>query len=97
MATNFSLKLDDTLKKQSFDVIQSFGMTPAQFMRLILKQVADTGSLPLSFDSPNQTPITPNQVTAQAIRQGREDYKAGRLQILGVDEAIDTIKAIANG
>ena len=70
MTTNFNLRLDENLKAQAFGVIESFGMTPSQFMRLILKQVADTGSLPLSFEK-RTTAITPNELTAQAIRQGR--------------------------
>ncbi|ELA09335.1 RelB-like antitoxin of toxin-antitoxin module [Moraxella macacae 0408225] len=49
MNTNFNLRLDKQLKAQSFSVIESFGMTPSQFMRLILKQVADTGSLPFNL------------------------------------------------
>lgn len=76
MNTNFNLRLDESLKNQAFGVIESFGMTPSQFMRLVLKQVADTGSLPLSFEKRTGA-IIPNELTAQAIRQGRLDYRAG--------------------
>lgn len=76
MNTNFNLRLNEQLKAQSFGVIESFGLTPSQFMRLILKQVADTGSLPLSFER-RTSAIIPNDLTAQEIRQGRLDYQAG--------------------
>lgn len=88
MSTNFNLRLDEQLKQQSFSVIEGFGMTPSQFMRLILKQVADTGSLPLSFE---KRTITPNEFTAQAIQQGRSDYQAGNLTGYQADELTNAL------
>lgn len=96
MTTNFNLRLDENLKAQSFSVIESFGMTPSQFMRLVLKQVADTGSLPLSFEK-RTTAITPNELTAQAIRQGRADYQAGVLEKFEADDVIDKLQELARG
>lgn len=55
MDKNFTVRLDEQLKTQSFHIIESFGMTPSQFIRLVLKQVADTGSLPLSFEKRSHT------------------------------------------
>lgn len=94
MASNFNLRLDETLKAQSFSVIESFGLTPSQFMRLVLKQVADTGSLPLSFEKRTQA-IIPNDLTAQAIRQGRLDYQAGVLEKFQADDALNAIQELA--
>lgn len=77
MATTFNLRLDEQLKAQSFDVIESFGLTPSQFMRLVLKQVADTGSLPLSFDRRVQSH---SQLTPQAqerLRQSQQEFANG--------------------
>lgn len=96
MTTNFNLRLDEQLKSQSFRVIEGFGMTPSQFMRLVLKQVADTGSLPLSFEK-RTTAVIPNEFTAQAIRQGRLDYELGKLDKLAPDEAIQALQGIARG
>lgn len=96
MTTNFNLRLDENLKAQSFGVIESFGMTPSQFMRLVLKQVADTGSLPLSFEK-RTTAIVPNELTAQTIRQGRADYQAGVLEKFEPDDAIDKLQELARG
>lgn len=98
MSTNFNLRLDEQLKAQSFGVIESFGMTPSQFMRLVLKQVADTGSLPLSFEKRVQTQaIEPNEFTALAITQGREDYRAGKLDRFAPDEAVNALQELSRG
>lgn len=96
MATNFNLRLDEQLKAQSFGVIESFGMTPSQFMRLILKQVADTGSLPLSFERRTGA-VIPNELTAQAIRQGRLDYQAGVLDRFEPENAIEAVQELSRG
>lgn len=96
MDKNFNLRLDETLKAQSFEVIESFGMTPSQFMRLILKQVADTGSLPLSFERRARV-VIPNEQTAQAIRQGRADYQVGKLDRFEPDHAIEAIQELSRG
>lgn len=96
MNTNFNLRLDEQLKSQSFDVIESFGLTPSQFMRLILKQVADTGSLPLSFEKRTGA-VIPNDLTAQAIRQGRLDYQAGVLDRFEPENALQAIQELSRG
>lgn len=96
MNTNFNLRLDENLKAQSFGVIESFGLTPSQFMRLILKQVADTGSLPLSFERRTGA-IIPNELTAQAIRQGRLDYQAGVLDKFEPENALQALQELSRG
>lgn len=96
MNTNFNLRLDEQLKAQSFGVIESFGLTPSQFMRLILKQVADTGSLPLSFER-RTSAIIPNDLTAQEIRQGRLDYQAGVLDRFEPENALRAIQELSRG
>ncbi len=96
MNTNFNLRLDENLKAQSFGVIESFGLTPSQFMRLILKQVADTGSFPLWFERGTEA-VVPIELTAQAIRQGRLDYQAGVLDRFEPTDAIEAIQALSRG
>lgn len=94
MNSNFNLRLDEQLKADAFGVIESFGMTPSQFMRLVLKQVADTGSLPLSFEK-RQKSSMPNELTIEAIKQGRADHQAGQLERLSADTALATIRELA--
>lgn len=48
--TNYNLRIDKALRDKSFAVIESFGLSPAQAIRLFLKQTAETDSIPLSFD-----------------------------------------------
>ena len=48
--TNYNVRLDQDLKDRAFSVIESYGLTPSQAIRLFLNQVADTNAVPLSFD-----------------------------------------------
>ena len=48
--TNYNIRLDQDLKDRSFSVLESYGLTPSQAIRLFLNQVADTNAVPLSFD-----------------------------------------------
>ena len=48
--TNYNIRLDQDLKDRSFSVLESYGLTPSQAIRLFLNQVADTNAIPLSFD-----------------------------------------------
>ena len=45
-----NIRLDQDLKDRSFSVLESYGLTPSQAIRLFLNQVADTNAIPLSFD-----------------------------------------------
>lgn len=55
MAT-LNIRLDDELKAQSFAVIERFGMTPSQAIKLFLTQIANTDTIPLSFDYKKNEP-----------------------------------------
>lgn len=48
--TNYNVRLDRDLKDRAFSVIESYGLTPSQAIRLFLNQIADTNEVPLSFD-----------------------------------------------
>lgn len=48
--SSINIRLDDTLKNDAFAVINSYGLTPSQTIRLFLKQIADTGNIPLNFE-----------------------------------------------
>ena len=47
--TNYNIRLDEALKNQAFSVIEGYGLTPAQAIKLFLHQVAETGCIPLDF------------------------------------------------
>ena len=48
--TNYNVRLDQDLKDRAFSVIESYGLTPSQAIRLFLNQIANTNTVPLSFD-----------------------------------------------
>ncbi|MBR1819577.1 MAG: type II toxin-antitoxin system RelB/DinJ family antitoxin, partial [Neisseriaceae bacterium] len=49
---------------KAFPIIEKYGLTPAQAIKLFLKQVADRKILPLSF---NYQADEPNEETKQAM------------------------------
>ncbi|MBP3195175.1 MAG: type II toxin-antitoxin system RelB/DinJ family antitoxin [Cardiobacteriaceae bacterium] len=38
------------MKNKAFPIIESYGLTPAQVIKLLFRQIAETRVLPLSFD-----------------------------------------------
>lgn len=49
MSINFNIRMDESLKERAFPIIESYGLTPAQAVKLFLNQIADTQALPLSL------------------------------------------------
>lgn len=48
--TNYNIRLDQELRDHAFAVFESYGLTPSQAIKLFLTQVAETNTVPLSFD-----------------------------------------------
>ena len=61
---SYSIRIDDELKEKAFPIIEKYGLTPPQAIKLFLKQIAETYSLPLSF---NYQAAEPNKETQQAM------------------------------
>ena len=58
--TNYNIRLDQELKDKAFSVLEGYGLTPSQAIKLFLHQVAETNSIPLAFDyhvNPNNSLI----------------------------------------
>lgn len=71
---NYNIRLDEELKAKSFAVIERFGLSPAQAIRLFLKQTAETNKIPLTFDY--EPELTPNTGTLESIAQMQNgDYQ----------------------
>ena len=49
-STNYNIRLDQELKDKAFSVLEGYGLTPSQAIKLFLHQVAETNSIPLTFD-----------------------------------------------
>ena len=47
---NYNIRLEQELKDSAFSVFESYGLTPSQAIKLFLSQVAQTNTVPLSFD-----------------------------------------------
>ena len=48
--TNYNIRLEKELKDSAFAVLESYGLTPSQAIKLFLTQVAQTNTVPLSFE-----------------------------------------------
>lgn len=70
--SNYNIRLDQELKKRAFSVLESYGLTPSQAIKLFLNQVAETNTVPLSFDY--QT--VPNVITKESDKPlGTDSFK----------------------
>ncbi|MGP9599815.1 type II toxin-antitoxin system RelB/DinJ family antitoxin [Psychrobacter sp. AOP42-A1-21] len=43
--TNYNIRLDQELKDKAFSVLEGYGLTPSQAIKLFLHQVAETNML----------------------------------------------------
>ena len=77
MAVNYSVRLDEDLKNQAFSVIEEYGLTPAQVIKMFFRQIAETRAIPVSLHYKSNEP---NEETQRAIREAEEDFAAGRLK-----------------
>ena len=66
MTVNYSIRLDENLKKQSFAVIKEYGLTPAQVIKMFFRQIAETRAIPVSLKYKSNEP---NEETKQAMRE----------------------------
>lgn len=89
--TSYNIRLDESLKNKAFSVFESYGLTPAQAIKLFLNQVAETNTIPLSFEYHKENiEKIPNQTTLDAI------YEACNNDLKRYDNLSDMIKDIEN-
>lgn len=82
--TSYTFRLDADLKAQAFEVFKNYGLNPAQALKMFLRQVADTKTIPVQLD------YQPNTETAEAI----EELVSGKgTKIDSIEELIAQIKA----
>lgn len=95
--TNFNIRLDDSLKARSFPVFEQYGITPSQAFKLFLNQVAETKSIPLSFDYyKNQTDTKDYQLSKKGqalLAESVKDLENGDFDTY--DNLDDALKAMA--
>ena len=77
MSVNYSVRLDENLKNQAFSVIEEYGLTPAQVIKMFFRQIAETRAIPVSLRYKSNEP---NEEKQRAIREAEDDFAAGRLK-----------------
>lgn len=48
--SNFNMRLDNDLRNSAYPVLEKYGLTPSQAVKMFFNQIAQTGKVPLSFD-----------------------------------------------
>lgn len=69
-SSNFNMRLDDDLRASVYPILEQYGLTPSQAVRMFLNQIARTGKVPLTFDWAEPEP---NSTTLAAV----EEFKNG--------------------
>lgn len=90
---NYNIRMDENLKERAFPVIESYGLTPAQAIKLFLTQIADTNTVPISFDYHAKLP---NLATQKILEQAKIEFGSGQ-RYSTVDEAIKAMQGIVDG
>lgn len=86
---NFNIRMDESLKERAFPVIESYGLTPAQAVKLFFNQIATTQTIPLSFEH-NANRI-PNAVTRKAIEDAEAEFETAE-RYKTVEEAMTAMQ-----
>lgn len=74
---NYNIRIDQDLRDRAFSVFDSYGLSPSQAIKLFLNQVADTQSVPLSFN--HNAGRIPNALTRQALEEAIENRQNNTL------------------
>lgn len=76
-AVNFNMRLDSELKEQATVVLENYGLSVPQALKLFLNQVVKTNSVPLTFDWGKNATTEPvfnyDLVRMQSKMQGLEN------------------------
>ncbi len=77
MGTNtmYQFRLDAEEKEQAFAVFQQLGIKLAQAMRLFLRQVTATQSIPFELKVPNQTTLQAMEEANEIIQQKKARFQ----------------------
>ena len=87
---NFTIRMNESLKEQAFPIIERYGLTPAQAVKLFFNQIIRTQSIPLSFEDNH----TPNAVTRKAIEDAEKEFATAQ-RYKTVEDALKAMQEIA--
>lgn len=91
--TNYNIRIEQDLRDRAFSVLENYGLAPAQAIKLFLKQVADTQTVPLSFNH-HQNSNIPNAITRKAIEEAEADFATAE-RYKTIEEAIAAMQELA--
>ena len=76
--TNFNMRLDDNLRGRAYPVLEQYGLTPSQAVRMFFNQIAQTGKVPLSFDWADNQNLTPK--ARERLQQTQAEFAKGECE-----------------
>jgi addiction module RelB/DinJ family antitoxin len=86
MTVSYNIRLDETLKNEAFEVFKSYGITPAQAIKMFLKLTAETKTIPIDFT------YQANPTTLEAVRELRagkgKSYDSLDAMLADIDEKV---------
>ena len=94
MSINFNIRMDESLKERAFPIIESYGLTPAQAVKLFLNQIADTQALPLSLAY--KAGKIPNAVTTRALEEAIAERNNPTAPAYTLAEAMQAMQELAS-
>ena len=75
-SVSYQIRLSDDEKTAAFSVFRELGITPAQAMRLFLRQVVETRSIPFPIKTANSCPVhdahVPNEQLSQDLLKSEQ-------------------------
>ncbi|MGL5402441.1 MAG: type II toxin-antitoxin system RelB/DinJ family antitoxin, partial [Acinetobacter sp.] len=75
VAINYNIRIEQKLRDEAFAVLDSYGLSPSQAIKLFLNQVAKTRSVPLTFDYQKDYNLSTNGEAL--LRQTIKEFENG--------------------
>ena len=93
-AVTYNIRLDQELRDEAFEVLDSYGLTPSQAIKLFLKQVAKTRTVPLTFDYQKDYQLSPQG--ENLLRQTVQEFENGEFETFeSVDDFNQSVVQVA--
>ena len=86
--TNFSMRMDSTLKSQAEEVLSELGLTMSGAFTMFLKQIVREQAVPLTLSLHPRNAVYDELMEAQAERQNARDVLADMERVIGEAEAV---------
>lgn len=95
-AVNFNMRLDAELKEKVTPILADYGLSMPQAFKLFLNQIAQTKTIPLSFDYARETALSP-KATSKLLHSLKEIENGEYTEYETVEEMIKAMSDKAHG